>query len=67
MGFFASSRLCLLCVNGIVGNQQLVSLGSGLFIDAVAQANLPKFEAGEDLPNGRYAVNRQQEAPFDVA
>lgn len=64
MGFFTSSRLC---VDGIVGNQQLVSFGGGLFVDAVAQADLFKLKAGEDLPNGRHVVNRQQEAPFDVA
>ena len=46
--------------DGVVGNQQLVSLGSSLLIDAVAQADLFKLEAGEDLPNGRHVVNRQQ-------
>ena len=28
------------------------------FIDAVAQADPPKFETSEDLPNGRCVVNR---------
>ena len=44
MGFFTSRRLRLLRVDGVVGNQQLVSLGSNLLIDAVAQADFFKLE-----------------------